>query len=184
MPAGVERFMMPSTTGLKTLHDIERVWQEPLDMVLARSGLAFDPARVWDVSTIAVRPEYRGAATNGLISASCLQAVIQIGHAWEVQYFVTVLDMVVMQLVQDLCHRPLSHFRGIEPMRYLDSPASVPLYIDMADYCRRLHVESADDYAMWIEGKGFEAAMAMPDWSTTRALMRSRSEALDAPPSS
>ncbi len=79
--------------------------------------------------------------------------------------------MVVMQLVQDICHKPLHHFRGLEPLRYLDSPASVPLYIDMADYCARLKAESADDYAMWIEGRGLEAAMSMPDWADARALM-------------
>jgi hypothetical protein len=175
--AGVERLMMPSVRGVKTLHDLERVWGEQVDDVLARSGLTFDLARVWDVSTIAIRPEYRGATSNGLISATFLQGVIQIGHACNVQYFVTTLDMVVLKLVQDLCNRPLSFFRGVEPMRYLDSPASVPCYIDMAGYTRRLRAEDPGGYTMWSEGRGFEAAMAQPDWSEVEMLRRSRAAA-------
>jgi hypothetical protein len=168
--AGVMRLMVPTPFGLKTLHDLERVWGEQLDDVLQRTGISFDLDRVWDVSTIAVRPAYRGTATDGLISASCLQGVIQIAHACDVQYFVTTLDMVVLKLVQDLCGRPLSMFRGVEPMRYLDSPASVPLYLDVAGYCNRLRAEDPATCAMFVEGKGFEAAMSTPDWSDVERI--------------
>jgi hypothetical protein len=177
--AGVLRLIMPTPFGLKTLHDLEHVWGEDLDDVLARTGISFDLERVWDVSTIAVRPEYRGSATDGLISASCLQGVIQVGHACNVQYFVTTLDMVVLKLVQDLCNRPLSLFRGVEPMRYLDSPASVPLYLDVAGYSSRLRAEDPTTAEMFVEGRGFESAMSTPDWSTVEQMM-SRTRALFA----
>jgi hypothetical protein len=177
--AGVLRLIMPTPFGLKTLHDLERVWGEDVDDVLERTGLSFDMDRIWDVSTIAVRPDYRGSATDGLISASCLQGVIQVGHSCDVQYFVTTLDMVVLKLVQDLCNRPLSMFRGVEPMRYLDSPASVPLYLDVAGYSNRLRAEDPATAHIFVEGGGFEEAMSTPDWSTVEHLA-SRTRALFA----
>ena len=167
---GVLRLIMPTPYGLKTLHDLEHVWGEQLDDVLHRTGLAFDLERVWDVSTIAVRQSYRGAASNGLISATCLQGVMQVARACDVQYFVTTLDMVVLKLVQDLCNRPLSMFRGVEPMRYLDSPASVPLYLDVEGYGSRLRAEDPPTYDMFIDGKGFETAMSTPDWSDVERI--------------
>ncbi len=169
--AGAERFIMPSAAGLKTLHDIERVWQQSLPDVLERSGVDLDVDRTWDVATIGVRAEYRGDASNGLLSASFLQGVIQLGHAFGVKHFVTTLDLVVYRLVQDLCGRPLASFAGIEPMRYLDSPASVPLYIDMADYADRLRADPAQ-YDMWIDGRGLEAAIALPAWRALPAAIR------------
>jgi hypothetical protein len=175
VPVGVERFIMPSPAGLKTLHDIERVWAQPTDEVLSRAGIPLDEARSWDVATIAIRPEYRGKASDGMLSASFLQGVIQLGHAFGVTHFFTTLDLVVYRMVQDLCGKPLKHFPGIEPMRYLDSPASVPLYIDMADYCRRLREDLAL-YEMWIEGKGLEAAISTPRWQELPGLMRPRVE--------
>jgi hypothetical protein len=169
--AGVMRLIMPTPYGLKTLHDMETVWGEDVDAVLERTGITFDRDRVWDVSTIAVRPEYRGSSTDGLISASCLQGVMQIAHVCDVQYFVTTLDMVVLKLFQDLCSRPMALFRGVEPMRYLDSPASVPLYLDVAAYIARVGVEDRPMYEMFVEGKGFEAAMSTPDWSVVRGIV-------------
>jgi hypothetical protein len=168
---GVERFIMPSAAGLKTLHDLERVWKESLPDVLSRSAVELEPARTWDVSTIAVRAEYRGKASNGMISAAFLRGVIQLGHTFAVKHFVTTLDLVVYRMVQELCSRPLNSFAGVEPMRYLDSPASVPLYLDMDEYCTRLRADP-DAYEMWIRGRGLEAAIAMPDWSALPALIR------------
>jgi hypothetical protein len=175
VPVGVERFIMPSHAGLKTLHDIERVWGQSTDEVLSRAGIVLSESRSWDVATIAIRPEYRGKASDGMLSASFLQGVIQLGHAFGVTHFFTTLDLVVYRMVQELCGKPLKHFPGVEPMRYLDSPASVPLYIDMADYCSRLRQDPAQ-YEMWIEGKGFEAAIATPVWGALPRLMQPRAQ--------
>jgi hypothetical protein len=175
--AGVERFIMPSPAGLKTLNDLEAVWKKGVRDVLGQSRVDLDPERTWDVATIGVRAEYRGKAGNGMLSASLLQGVIQLGHAFGVKHFLTTLDVVVYRMVQDLCAKPLRSFVGVEPMRYLDSPASVPLYIDMADYCERLKADQAS-YETWIEGKGLEAAISMPSWRTlprfTRPLAETR----------
>jgi hypothetical protein len=175
--AGVLRLIMPSTVGLKTVHDLEEVWGVPFAEACERAGITTDPARLWDVSTIAVRPEYRGSATDGLISAACLQGVIQVGRACGVEYYVTTLDMIVLKLVQELCSRPLSPFPGVEPMRYLDSPASVPLYLDMDSYCSRLRSEEPAAAATWVDGRGFEAAMSTPDWTAAEVIRRSRAAA-------
>ena len=99
---------------------------------------AADPARIWDVSTLAVAADYRGRGSEGLISLALYQALFQAALPFAVDYFVTILDLVVLDLIQTRMGRPLSHFRGVEPKDYLDSPSSIPVYIDIPDYGVRL----------------------------------------------
>ena len=171
LPAGVLRLITATPIGLKTLHDIERVWGESLDDVLERSGVTFHPERVWDGATMAVRREYRASATDGIISASFLQSVPQLGHVFPIDYVLATVDVVVLKLIQDMCARPMHAFKGVEPIRYLDSPLSVPAYFDIAEYTERVRPDPSL-YEMWIEGKGFEAAISTPDWAELARVTR------------
>jgi hypothetical protein len=162
--AGAMRLILPSSIGLKTVVDLQRAWDQPVAEVLARTGLALPPAQVWDIATIAVTPEYRGASTNGLISLALYQGVIQLARHREVHWVLAILDLVVLDLIQQGTGRPFSTFDGIEPLRYLDSPSSLPVWCDLRDYDRRLAVTDPGMHEILFQSRGLEAAVSIPAW--------------------
>lgn len=161
-PAGVIRMLLPSPAGFKTLHDIEKHWGQPLDEVLARTGVDFDLESLWDVGTLAVGREYRGEATQGLVTLGLYQGMDMLTTVVDVKFGVAILDLVVFDNVQKSFHRPFSPFPGLEPMRYLDSPSSLPIWIDIREYRARLAMIDADLYEVLYAGKGFEAMISSP----------------------
>jgi hypothetical protein len=163
-PAGVMRMMLPSPAGQKTLHDIERVWECTEDHLFSSLGAHPDPTRVWDISTLAVAGDYRGRGSEGLLSLALYQAALQGALAFDIEYFVMVLDLVVLDLIQKRMGRPLSFFDGLEPKSYLDSPHSLPVYADIGDYGRRLHETDPPIHAVLFENTGLEDAVATPPW--------------------
>jgi hypothetical protein len=175
-PAGVMRMMLPSPAGQKTLVDVERVWDRSGTQLFASIGANPDSARIWDVSTLAVAADYRGEKTEGLISLALYQALFQGALPFRVDYFVTVLDLVVLDLIQKRMGRPLSHFGDVEPRTYLDSPESMPVYIDIPDYGRRLRESHPPIHGILFENTGLEAAVAPPPWreAVERALATNR----------
>ena len=160
LPAGVLRVIGPSDAGFKTLDDIERVWGQPVPEVLARTGIELDRARLWDVATLAVHPEYRGAATSGLVALGLYQGLTHGAVLSGIERWVTVLDAVVLELIQNQCVRPFDYFRGVGPMNYLDSPASVPVWSDLPSWRERAAATDASMHGILFEGRGIEAAIA------------------------
>ena len=164
VPAGVMRVIRPSTAGLKSLDDLDRVWGASTDEVCARTGVSFAGTRVWDIATLAAAPEYRGEATGGLISLALYQAVGMLAARDAVDYLVAVLDLVVLDLIQTRIGRPFDRFRGIEPVAYLDSPASLPAYCDFPAHEARIRLLDPTMHALLYRGEGLEAAISSPDW--------------------
>ena len=80
LPAGVIRLVLPSPAGLKSLGDVEPVWGHRIDDVLEVMSLGLDAENAWDVATLAVDSEYRGRATDGLVSLGLYQGVAQLAH--------------------------------------------------------------------------------------------------------
>lgn len=171
LPAGTIRVILPSDAGFKSLDDIERVWGERLPDVLDRTGLTLDPQRVWDVATLAVTADYRGGATQGLVSLALYQALGVGALRCGIRWLVTVLDVVVLELIQSQTQSAFSFFHGVEPMRYLDSPSSVPVWCDLETWSRRVEVADHTVYELLCEGRGLEAAVAPPDWDAVAALV-------------
>lgn len=163
LPAGALRIIVPNDAGFKSLDDIERVWEQPLDEVLERTGIEWDERRLWDVATVAVDAEYRGSATEGLVSLTLYQGFAQGALRTGVEWGVAVLDVIVLELVQEVTGRPFNYFKGVEPMRYLDSPSSVPVWIDGEAWFERMR-ESPDIGAVLVEGESLGPAMMLPDW--------------------
>ena len=159
LPAGMIRVTVPSERGLKTLADIEHVWQQPLEPTLARSGLAWDRSIVWDVATMAVHADYRGKATDGMISLAMYQAVVRSFRTGGARWFVCVLDMHVAQLMQDLTSQPFWTFDGVEPIEYLDSPASNAFWCDFDEYGPRLRAVDPFMYGVLFDGVGIESVV-------------------------
>jgi len=159
LPAGVIRLVRPSPVGLKSLDDVESVWGHPLDHLLERTKLNLDPGRVWDVATLAVDPEYRGRATDGLVSLGLYQAVAQLALRCDARWVVTILDLVVLNLIQEATSQAFQPFAGLEPLRYLDSPASLPVYCDLDAYFPRLQTADPSMYEILYDGRGLEPAV-------------------------
>lgn len=171
LPAGMMRLVLPSPAGLKSLADLESIWRERLDDVLTRTSLALEPDRVWDIATLAVDPDYRGKATDGLVSLALYQAVVQAALRRNVRLFVTILDLVVLDLLQRTTCEPFSRFAGVEPLRYLDSPASLPVYCDLEAYVPRLEAADPSMHEILAQGRGLEAAVRPPDWEQVLARL-------------
>ena len=159
LPAGVIRLVLPSRAGLKSLDDVEAVWGHRLDDVLERTGMSFETDRVWDVATLAVDAEYRGRATDGLVSLALYQAVRQLALRCHARWVVTILDLVVLNLIQEATSNAFESFSGVEPLRYLDSPASLPVFCDLDAYFPRLETADPSMYEILYDGRGLEPAV-------------------------
>lgn len=169
VPAGVMRFIAPSPAGQKSLDDIERVWGVHHTELWARTGAPLVADHVWDIATLAVAQEYRGRGSEGLISLALYQAAFQTSMPCDARWFVAVLDAVVLDLIDTRLGRPFSHYDGVEPRSYLDSPASLPVYVDIHDYGRRLRTTDPTMHALLFDGAGIEAAVRPPDWEAAAA---------------
>jgi hypothetical protein len=158
LPAGMIRLVLPSPAGLKSLGDVDSVWGH-LDDVLERTNLTLEADRVWDIATLAVDSEYRGRATDGLVSLALYQGVAQLALRCNVRWVVTILDLVVLRLLQQATSHAFQGFAGLEPRPYLDSPASLPVYCDGNAYFPRLETADPSMYEILFEGRGLEAAV-------------------------
>jgi hypothetical protein len=165
LPAGMTRLILPSKAGFKSLADIESVWGQSLEAVCARSGVSFDASLIFDVATIAVDAEYRGQATNGLVSLALYQGVVQTAVQLDLRWFVTVLDLVVLDLIQRVTFRPFQQYAGLEPISYLESPASLPVYCDVDEYRPRLRTTDESMHELLFDGSGLEAAVRPLTWT-------------------
>jgi hypothetical protein len=171
VPAGAMRLVLPSPAGLKSLADVESVWGQRLDQVLKRSKLAIETDRVWDVATLAVESEYRRKASNGLVSLALYQCFAQLALRCNVGWFVAILDLVVLNLIQQVTRQAFQRFAGLEPRPYLDSPASLPVYSDVATSSARLETADPSMYEILVEGRGLEAVVRPPDWDAVLAQL-------------
>jgi hypothetical protein len=162
LPAGAIRITVPSARGLKTFADIERVWKQSVPEVLERSGLDWGADDVWDVVTMTVHDDYRGKATDGMISLALYQAVVRSLRSGGARRFVAVLDLHVVKLMQDLTTEPFHEFAGVQPMSYLDSPLSAPFYCDFDEYEPRLAAADPGMHGILFLGVGIESVVREP----------------------
>ena len=149
---------------MKSLDDIERVWGQPIDEVVARTGCAIDRVQLLDIATLAVGKEYRRAAAEGLVSTALYQASVMTAQVRQVPWYVAVLDVRVLRLISSTMGKPFTKFDGIEPAPYLDSSSSLPVFVDLDDYGRRLLEEKPEIYELLFRGAGLEAAVWTPEW--------------------
>lgn len=170
VPAGMMRLILPSSVGFKSLHDIETVWNRRLDDVLLQNALSLPTGEVCDITTLAVAKDYRGRAASGLVTLALYQAVGTGARRWGARWFVTILDMAVLRLLQWQVHKGFNPYVGVEPMAYLGSASSLPVWADINSWCARLQEVDAAMYDLVFDGKGLEAAVAPPDWSALVAL--------------
>ncbi len=164
-PAGMIRVIAPSPSGFKSLDDLACRWAQPFEELAARHDLAVDLSSLWDLATLGVDCEYRGAATSGLVAMALYQGLNMLADRQGIEWAVAVLDLVVLDLINGAWGRPFAPLPGIEPQRYLDSPASQPVLCDAMDYKARLALLDPPTHQILFEGKGLESMVSTPEWT-------------------
>jgi hypothetical protein len=140
------------------------VWGEEPDAVIARSESGIDLRICRDVATLATNAEYRGGASEGLVSLALYQAIIMSALATHAPWLVAVMDLAVIDLLSERIGSPFSRYPDVAPKRYLDSPASLPVYVDLLGYGDRLAAKDENMHDILFRGNGLEAAVRTPDW--------------------
>jgi hypothetical protein len=174
LPAGVMRIILPIPhgPGLRSLNNIELHWGEPAASLFARNGLPYDPSAIWDVSSLAVMPEYRKGATTGLVTLALAQALAMTSDRCRVEWGVAILHLPVFRMLHQRLHGAFQRFEGLPDRSYLGSPANVPSWAHSPSWRRRLMAEDRTLYALLFEGKGLDAALRHVDVERAAHLIK------------
>jgi hypothetical protein len=163
-PAGMIRIIRPSSSGLKSVHDIERQWERPFAELVGPTGADVDLSGWWDLATLGVAGDYRGAATSGLVAMALYQALNMLADREGVEWAVAILDVLVLDLINTAWMNPFQPVPGTSPVRYLDSPASQPAFCDAAAYKAKLAMFDPPTHEILFEGRGLETLVSTPEW--------------------
>ena len=99
------------------------------------------------------------------MSTALYQASVMTAQVQHVPWYVAVLDVRVLRLISSTMGRPFTTFDGLEPAPYLDSSSSLPVFVDLDDYGRRLLEHKPEIYELLFQGAGLEAAVWTPEWT-------------------
>lgn len=174
LPAGAMRVLVPSPRGFKSLNDIEPIWGESAETLMERAGLTVDLTRTWDIATLTVAAGYRGKAARGLVSMGLYQTLTLTARRCGIEWFVAILDMPVFRLIRWKLCLIFAGYKGIGPMPYLGSHASIPAWCDVVDAERRLAATDRDLHAILVRGVGLEPAVRPVDLSRVDRLVAGR----------
>ncbi len=103
------------------------------------------------------------------MSLALYQAIIMSSLATEAPWLVAVMDVAVIDLLSERIGSPFSKYPDVQPERYLDSPSSLPVYVDLPAYGDRLAGADANMHDILFRGTGLEAALRTPDWAAEGA---------------
>jgi hypothetical protein len=131
--AAMMRVIVPTRNGpgLKSLRDVEATWGESAEELLSASGVVLEPARTWDLATLAVDREYRSGAALGLMHIGLYQAVARLARYFDVTSLVAILDYPVYRLIRLQLRRIFIAYG--EERSFLGSVRSVPAYCAIRD---------------------------------------------------
>jgi|GEM_PF-528271 len=175
VPAGMIRLILPSASGLKTLNEIEEVWGRSAQEVLAGAGLEYDPARLWNLGSLVVAPEYRTAPFQGLVTLALVQASSIIGSRCGVPWWVATLHVPVLRMLQWKLHHPFHEFAGLEPRTHPRTYQTMgcPVWGDLPAWWARLEARDPVLHGIMARGTGLEPMVRPADWD--RAVETARS---------
>jgi len=179
-PAGMLRLILPSARGLRALRAAEAVWGVSSASLFGGSGLVHDPARTFDIATVAVAADYRRSpALQGTITMALLQAASVLGASGGLARALAVFDVSTLRMLQWKFQRPFTLFAGIAARPYLGSPACLPVWADLADWHARLATRDPVLHGVMALGRGLEPVVRPPDWAAAAALVREVSALAD-----
>ncbi len=164
LPAGMARFGAPSSRRRKSFDDIEAMWGVEVANLELAATKSWSVDDTWDSLTIGVLDEYRGKATDGLISLALLQTAVRLMRRCAASTAVTIVDLRVLELFQTMLREPYQVFIGLEPRQYLDSPLSVPAMLDLDDWEPRLAAADPGLHAIMFRGVGIETVVRPAEW--------------------
>jgi hypothetical protein len=161
--AGMIRIIVPSDIGLKSVNDVELLWDIGYAEACRRSGVPFAPDQTWDVATLAVSPDYRGELTLGVVSSALYQALSMAALRCGFRYHVAVMDVAVHRMVKWWFSQPFRTLDGLESRDYLGSKKSLPVWGDAVWWRQRVLQTKPELYRVMCLGEGIDSVRA-PDW--------------------
>lgn len=171
LPVGVMRVLLPySEDSFKSLADIESVWGMAPRQLMDQTGVSIDLSKTWDIATLAVLPDYRAKATGGLVAMGLYQTLTLTSRQCGVEWYVAILDMPVFRMLRWKLQQIFVGYKGISPMPYLGSPASMPAWCDVIDAEIKLRKDPSL-HEVLVQGIGLEAAMRRVDMDCTQWLV-------------
>ena len=157
--AGVMRMILPTEhgPGLKSLVDLAPVWGKPATELFAAAGLELEISRTWDIATLAVAPEYRSAASAGLVSLGLYQGFVRTAGRVGIESLVTILDHVAFRMLRLRVRVPFIALAEGQP--YLGSRLSIPALVQLLSWRERLSRMDPELLGVIFEGRGIEPAL-------------------------
>jgi hypothetical protein len=157
------RFITPGPAGLKTLNDVGREpWR--VDGLRSARSAGVDPARTWDIATIAVRP---GRGRGGLCASALYHGLTCGIYANDVDFVVMIMDSFARQLLDALgMHTHV--LPGTSTAEYLGSTASTPLWADVDRGLQQQRNEIPDAHRLVVQGVGLDGISLPTDWTWRR----------------
>lgn len=155
---GAARLITPGPAGLKTLNDVAR---EPwgIDGLRAAAAADIDVSRTWDIATLGVRRDFRGAKL--MVAIAIYHAIMKSTRINEVRTATAIMDTHAFRVLADAGYL-FSSLPGTAAAPYLGSEASVPVYghwSGLADAQRRMF---PDLYRLITLGVGLDG-ITVPD---------------------
>lgn len=165
--AAAVRFIAPGRAGLKTLNDVARSpWH--VDGLQSARLAGIDPARTWDVATIAVR---RGSGRDGLCAGALYYGLVRAACANNIDFFVMIVDSHVRELLGGLGVRP-EILPGTTTAEYLGSPHSTPLWSSIKGGLEAQRESNPNAHRLIFQGDGLEGIAMPTDWTWRRTELR------------
>jgi hypothetical protein len=181
LPAGAMRLILPSEAGLKTLNEIESIWGRHYLELYAEAGIEYDQPRTWNMASLAVAPDYRTPAFQGLITVALVQACSMIAVRCDMLWTVATLYVPVLRMLQWKFHHPMTVFPGVEPKGYPNhnEAPGLPVWIRHYDWIGRLAERDKVLYDIMVRGVGIEPMVRPADWDQEGIKVRQISALAD-----
>lgn len=151
------RFIRPGPAGLKSLVDVEgEPWHADAGASAEAAGLDLD--RTWEIATMSAREQRTGGVSH---VAALYHGIAQATRANGITHTVAILDIRVRRLLDSVG----LHYRMLPGTRvrpYLGSPASVPVYADLAAMLDGQRRVDPDSYRLFVHGTGLDGVVVPP----------------------
>jgi hypothetical protein len=147
---GTCRVITPGPRGLKTLSDIGRQpWGVDADRCVRAAGI--DPARTWDIATLAVRREL--GAGGRLMVAAMYYGLIHATRVNDCPWLVAIIDRRARSLLA-LLGFPMHAIPCTDPQFYMGSTASAPVFCHVPTVVAAQRTTDPEAYRLISAGQG------------------------------
>lgn len=145
------RFIVPGASGLKSLVDMGGdPWSVDARESAAVAGI--DPLGTWDIATLSAR----STRSEGVPHVAALyHGIAMATRANGIGAVIAILDVRVRRLLDSVGLR-FSTMPGTRTRPYLGSPASVPVYAELAALLDGQRRTDPDSYRLFVHGSGLD----------------------------